>query len=459
VIRKLLVLLEGCLALAVLLLGLSVWQQDVALKQHLNLTQEQLLDVPTGATPTGVLNRLEADGVVKDAFWLRLYWRFNLSGQSFHSGEYRMPPGMDAKGLLAMWKRGDVVQYSLTLVEGWNFRQVRAALAKQVKLEQTLAGLSDAELMSKLGHANIFPEGRFFPDTYRYVRGMTDVDLLKQAYNRLDEVLADEWAKRAADVPYTEPYQALIMASLVEKETGVPQERAQIAGVFVKRLQIGMLLQTDPTVIYGLGERYNGKLTRAHLKEANPYNTYVIAGLPPTPISLVGRDAIRAALNPVSGSNLYFVARGDGSHVFSADLESHNSAVREFQLKRKADYRSSPAPALPAVLPAVVAPTIESKLEPLPEAKPESKAEPKVEPKPEPATESPAQNKAAPVPEAKVEPAPEPKAEPKAEPTPTPKIDAAPEVAPDAKPQPDAAPVPLPTPAPAPGEKTEQSPQ
>jgi UPF0755 protein len=442
VIRKLLVLLEGCLVLAGLLLGLSFWQQDAALKQHLNLTQEQLLDVPAGSTPTGVLNRLEADGVVKNAFWLRLYWRFNVTGQSFHSGEYRMTPGMDAKALLSMWNRGEVVQYSLTLVEGWNFRQVRAALAKQVKLEQTLAGLSDAELMTKLGHANVFPEGRFFPDTYRYVRGMTDVELLKQAYNRLDEVLAEEWSKRAADVPYTEPYQALIMASLVEKETGVPQERAQIAGVFVKRLQIGMLLQTDPTVIYGLGERYTGKLTRAHLKESTPYNTYVIAGLPPTPISLVGREAIRAALNPVSGSNLYFVARGDGSHVFSADLESHNSAVREFQLKRKADYRSSPAP----VLPPAVAPTVESKLEPVPEAKPQAQPETKSEPKPDPVIE------AAP------EPKPESKPEPKAEPAP-PKAEAAPEPAPELKPQPDAAPAPLPTPAPAPGEKTEQSPQ
>jgi UPF0755 protein len=382
VIRKLLVLFEGCLVLAGLVLGFSVWQQNVALKQPLNLAQEQLLDVAAGSTPTGVLNRLETDGVIKDAFWLRLYWRFNLSGQSFHTGEYRMTPGMDAKGLLALWRRGDVVQYSLTLVEGWNFRQVRAALAKQVKLEQTLAGLSDSELMSRLGHPNVFPEGRFFPDTYRYVRGMSDLDVLKQAYNRLDEVLADEWSKRAADVPYVDPYQALIMASLVEKETGVPQERGQIAGVFVRRLAMGMLLQTDPTVIYGLGERYTGKLTRAHLKEPTPYNTYVIAGLPPTPISLVGREAIRAALNPVSGTSLYFVARGDGSHVFSSDLDSHNNAVREFQLKRRADYRSSPAPALtPAVTP-----TIESKLEAVPEIKPEPKVDsaPDVKPEPEP---------------------------------------------------------------------------
>ena len=385
-IRKLLVLLETGVVLAGLTLGAAFWQQNEALHQPLNVTQEQLLDVPAGSTPTGVLNRLEADGVVKDAFWLRLYWRFNLSGQSLHSGEYRMTPGMDAQSLLTLWQRGEVVQYSLTLVEGWNFRQVRAALAKQPKLEQTLTGLSDNELMARLGHPDVYPEGRFFPDTYRYVRGMSDVELLKQAYNRLDEVLDEEWARRAADVPYVDPYQALIMASLVEKETGVPQERGQIAGVFVRRLRLGMLLQTDPTVIYGLGERYNGKLTRAHLKEATPYNTYVIAGLPPTPISLVGREAIHAALNPVSGSSLYFVARGDGSHVFSADLDAHNAAVREYQLKRRADYRSSPAPAAPTVVPVI--PPETNPVAPVPAAPvPDAATAPETAPVPEPAAQ------------------------------------------------------------------------
>ena len=385
-VRKLLVLLETGVVLAGLALGAAFWQQNEALHQPLNVTQEQLLDVPAGSTPTGVLNRLEADGVVKDAFWLRLYWRFNLSGQSLHSGEYRMTPGMDAQSLLTLWQRGEVVQYSLTLVEGWNFRQVRAALAKQPKLEQTLTGLSDNELMARLGHPDVYPEGRFFPDTYRYVRGMSDVELLKQAYNRLDEVLDEEWARRAADVPYVDPYQALIMASLVEKETGVPQERGQIAGVFVRRLRLGMLLQTDPTVIYGLGERYNGKLTRAHLKEATPYNTYVIAGLPPTPISLVGREAIHAALNPVSGSSLYFVARGDGSHVFSADLDAHNAAVREYQLKRRADYRSSPAPAAPTVVPVI--PPETNPVAPVPAAPvPDAATAPETPPVPEPASE------------------------------------------------------------------------
>ncbi|MCP2073733.1 UNVERIFIED_ORG: UPF0755 protein [Pseudomonas lini] len=345
--RKFLLLLETGLVLAGLLLGASAWKIYSALQQPLNITQEELLDVPNGTTPTGTLKRLEADGLIKDAFWLRVYWRFNLADQPLHSGEYRMVPGMTMQGLIDVWKRGEVVQYSVTLVEGWNFRQVRAALAKDEKLQQTLAGLSDSQVMERLGHSGVFPEGRFFPDTYRFVRGTSDADLLEKAYARLEDVLAKEWAQRATDLPYTQPYQALIMASLVEKETGVPQERGQIAGVFVRRMRLGMLLQTDPTVIYGLGERYTGKLTRAHLKEENPYNTYLIPGLPPTPIAMVGREAIHAALNPVSGNSLYFVARGDGSHVFSDDLESHNNAVREFQLKRRADYRSSPAPGTP----------------------------------------------------------------------------------------------------------------
>lgn len=347
-IRKLLLLLEGGVLLAGLLLAFFVWQQNSALKQPLNVPAGYVMEVPAGATPGGVLNRLESEGVLHDAFWLRLYWRFNLSGQALHSGEYQLNPGATAQDMLTLWQRGDVVQYSLTLVEGWNFRQVRAALAKQVKLEQTITDLTDAQIMERIGQPGVFPEGRFFPDTYRYVRGMSDIDLLKQAFARLAAVLDEEWQKRDADLPYKEAYDALIMASMIEKETGVPQERGQIAGVFVRRLQQGMQLQTDPTVIYGLGERYTGKLTRAHLREATPYNTYVIAGMPPTPIAMVGREAIHAAVHPVDGKSLYFVARGDGSHVFSDDLDAHNQAVREFQLKRRADYRSSPAP-VPAV--------------------------------------------------------------------------------------------------------------
>ncbi|WP_248915790.1 endolytic transglycosylase MltG [Pseudomonas moorei] len=384
--RKFLLLLETGLVLAGLMLGASAWKIHSALVQPLNIAQEELLEVPKGTTPTRTFYRLEADGVIKDAFWLRLYWRFNLSKQPLHSGEYRMLPGMTVEGLIDLWKRVEMVQYSVTLVEGWNFRQVRAALAKEEKLDHTLEGLSDTQVMEKLGHGGIFPEGRFFPDTYRFVRGMTDVELLKIAYDRLNEVLAKEWEQRAPDAPYTEPYQALIMASLVEKETGVPQERGQIAGVFVRRMAMGMLLQTDPTVIYGLGDRYSGKLTRAHLKEPTPYNTYVIAGLPPTPIAMVGREAIHAALNPVAGNSLYFVARGDGSHVFSDDLDAHNSAVREFQLKRRADYRSSPAPATApdtqdAPAPEAQAPIPAASPDPAPQALPQVPAQ---EPAPAP---------------------------------------------------------------------------
>ncbi|MET1080106.1 MAG: endolytic transglycosylase MltG [Pseudomonas sp.] len=339
------------LELALLLLGLGLafagWQQRQALAQPLVLAEERMLEVADGATPGLLLNRLDAEGVLHGAFWLRLYWRFNLVGQPLHSGEYRLTPGLSAADLLGLWQRGEVVQYSLTLVEGWSFRQVRELLSAQAKLDQQLSGLDDAALMAKLGLPGIHPEGRFFPDTYRYVRGMSDVQLLKQAHARLEQVLAEEWQGRAQGLPYREPYQALIMASMVEKETGVPQERGQIAGVFVRRLRIGMRLQTDPTVIFGLGERYTGKLTRAHLLEPTPYNTYVIEGMPPTPIALVGREALHAALHPVDGQSLYFVARGDGSHVFSADLDAHNRAVREYQLKRRADYRSSPGPVTP----------------------------------------------------------------------------------------------------------------
>lgn len=413
--RKFLLLLETGLVLAGLCLGVSAWKIHSALEQPLNITQEELLEVPKGTTPTRTLYRLEADGVIKDAFWLRVYWRFNLARQPLHKGEYRMQPGMTVEGLIDLWKRGEIVQYSLTLVEGWNFHQVRQALAKEEKLEQTLDGLSDSQVMEKLGHNGIFPEGRFFPDTYRYVRGMTDVELLKKAYDRLDEVLAKEWGQRSADLPYKEPYQALIMASLVEKETGVPQERGQIAGVFVRRMAMGMLLQTDPTVIYGLGDRYNGKLTRAHLREATPYNTYMISGLPPTPIAMVGREAIHAALNPVAGTSLYFVARGDGSHVFSDDLDAHNNAVREFQLKRRADYRSSPGPAtapealdeqmpIPAASPNMAPDSLEPEppQEPAQVASPESAApvdEPPQESSPAPAQQPAEEPAAAPVPE------------------------------------------------------------
>ena len=343
-LRKLFLLLQCGLLLAALLVVGAAWLQKRALDQPLHLEAERLLQVPPGSTPSGLLNRLQSEGVIEGAFWLRLYWRFNLNAPALHSGEYRLLPQQTVRDMLGLWQRGEVVQYSLTLVEGWNFRQLRAALAKQEALTHTLAGLDDAEVMTRLGLAGQHPEGRFFPDTYHYVRGMSDEELLKKANARLETVLAEEWQQRAEGLPYREPYDALIMASMIEKETGVPEERGEIAGVFVRRLRVGMRLQTDPTVIYGMGERYSGRITRADLRTPTPYNTYTIDGMPPTPIAMVGREAIHAALHPQEGKALYFVAKGDGSHVFSNTLDEHNRAVREYQLKRRADYRSSPAP-------------------------------------------------------------------------------------------------------------------
>ncbi|AHL74848.1 aminodeoxychorismate lyase [Stutzerimonas stutzeri] len=343
-IRKLCFALLGAVLVAALTLGLVAWKLHATLVQPLQLGEAQTLEVESGDTPSGLFQRLERDGTLNGSFWLRLYWRLNLSGQTLHSGEYQLRPEMTARDMIGLWQRGEVVQHSLTIVEGWNFRQVRAALEMLPTIQQTLRGLSDAEIMVRLGQAGLHPEGRFFPDTYRFTRGVTDVELLQRAFSHLETVLAEEWAQRGEGLPYQDAYQALIMASIIEKETGVPSERGEIAGVFVRRLERGMLLQTDPTVIYGMGERYRGRITRNDLRRPTPYNTYTNSGLPPTPIAMVGREAIHAALHPAEGKSLYFVARGDGSHVFSDSLDEHNRAVREYQLKRRADYRSSPPP-------------------------------------------------------------------------------------------------------------------
>ncbi len=345
-LRKLLIaLVSGCLFLAIAV-ALVFWMQREVLEQSLHVEAEQVLNVPAGSTPNGLLLQLEQQGALRGAFWLRLTWRLQGYVQPLHTGEYQLEPGMTVAQLLEKWRTGDILQHRVTLVEGWNFQQVRAALARQEKLEQTLGEASNSDIMRELGQANVHPEGRFFPDTYNFVRGQSDLDILRQANQRLQQVLAEEWAERADDLPYKNSDEALIMASIIEKETGVAHEREEISGVFNRRLKIGMLLQTDPTVIYGMGDNYTGKITRADLRRPTPYNTYVIAGLPPTPIAMVGREAIYAALHPKAGKSLYFVARGDGSHVFSNTLAEHNKAVREYQIKRRADYRSSPAPAV-----------------------------------------------------------------------------------------------------------------
>lgn len=299
-----------------------------------------------GGSLNAVAYNLSAQGVLPSPRWLIAFSRLTGRGVSIKAGNYLLESGLTPAGLLNKLEQGDVQYFQLTLVEGWTQRQILAALRAHPRLTSTLDAKADLLTAEALGIQSAYDslEGLFFPDTYRFHSGTTDVDLLRQAYQRLQQVLAQEWAQRSQGLPYSEPYEALIMASLVEKETGVASERAIIAGVFVRRLQKNMRLQTDPTIIYGLGNSFDGNLRRRHLNDAsNIYNTYRHHGLTPTPIALVGREAIHAALHPADGNALYFVAKGDGSHYFSATLEEHQRAVRKYQInQRRKDYSSVP---------------------------------------------------------------------------------------------------------------------
>ncbi len=293
-----------------------------------------IYEVRRGASLATIAKDLEEAGYIQNGMYLQWYGRYTGQAKRIRAGEYRLTGDLVPDTLLALFVSGSAVDYTLTLLEGWNIRQVRAAVAGHEALKHTLDGVDDAALMEKLGLPGEHPEGRFFPDTYHFNRGMTDLEFLQRAQHKMDQELEAAWAERAEGIPLHKPYDALILASIVEKETGQASERAQIAGVFTRRLQKGMLLQTDPTVIYGIGESFDGNLRRRDLKQDTPYNTYVRAGLPPTPICMPGRGALRAAVNPADGKDLYFVSKGDGSHVFSATLRAHNAAVRRYQLKR-----------------------------------------------------------------------------------------------------------------------------
>ncbi|MGD8884507.1 MAG: endolytic transglycosylase MltG [Gammaproteobacteria bacterium] len=279
-------------------------------------------------------NLYTADVIKKPRY---LVWLGKLKGTAndIKVGEYLFEPGITPEQMLDQIVAGDTIQYTATIVEGWNFREMMAALQQNEYLEHTLKGLKPSEIMAKLGKPDEHPEGRFLPDTYHFPRGTTDVAFLKRAYEAMENTLAEVWEQRQPDLPYDTPYEALIMASIVEKETAVPSERQAIAGVFVRRLEKRMRLQTDPTVIYGLGEKFDGNLRRRDLVNDTPYNTYRRHGLPPTPIAMPGVDALKAAVNPADGDALYFVARGDGSHKFSATLREHNNAVIKYQLNGK----------------------------------------------------------------------------------------------------------------------------
>lgn len=296
-----------------------------------------------GGNLSAAAAELAKQGVLDHPQVLTLYAR--VTGQSeVRAGDYLLQPGLTPRRFMKMLHHGDVVNYALTLIEGWTFSQAVQALAKAERIDSQLAGLSLEAQMAMLDLPIEHPEGWFFPDTYHYTGGTSDVVILQRAYRKMRQTLDQLWPERAPDLPYTSPYEALIMASIVERETGAPWERRKIAGVFVKRLKANMRLQTDPTVIYGMGEAYQGKITRADLKQPSAYNTYVISGLPPTPIALPGAEAVFASLHPDLDSGLYFVAKGDGTHVFSDNLEAHNQAVRQYQIGRREGYRSTISP-------------------------------------------------------------------------------------------------------------------
>ena len=303
------------------------------------------LVVQRGDSLGSVLNKLEQAGIATGD---RLQWQvlareLGAAGK-LQVGEYALPADASPRALLLAMRDGKVTRRMFTIVEGWNIRDLRAALAKVDALQQDTETLDDAALMKALGHPGQHPEGRFLPETYAWVRGDSDLDLLKRAHAAMARALDAAWAARAGDVPLKSKEEALVLASIVEKETGIAEERPAIAGVFARRLKIGMRLQTDPTVIYGMGAAYTGNIRRSDLTTDTPYNTYTRDGLPPTPIAMPGEAALKAATRPAAGDALYFVAVGDGSgrHVFSSSLAEHNAAVREYMQRYRARQQSVP---------------------------------------------------------------------------------------------------------------------
>ncbi len=302
------------------------------MQRPIALAAETTFVVEPGSGLRQVANQLHANGLVSEPEFFLWYSRLLGKAGNLRAGEYRVSPGTSPAGLLEQLVNGSVVMHSLTIVEGWTFAQMLAAMHAHPAIRVSPSFEGGAALMSALGEPGLHPEGRFFPDTYRFPRGTRDVEIFRQAYKLMREKLALAWAQRQSDLPLAGPAEALILASVIEKETALDSERRQIAGVFVRRLRRGMRLQTDPTVIYGLGEAFDGNLRRRDLERDTPYNTYTRAGLPPTPIALPGEASLLAAVQPDDGEALYFVAtgNGDGSHYFSASLDEHNKAVRRY---------------------------------------------------------------------------------------------------------------------------------
>ena len=321
------------LLLLVLLAGAAAagyfWVQNVYVTPG-PLAAPVRIAVDPGTSVRAVLTQLAKQGALTNVRAVEWYLRLHGRRPNVHFGEYEIPVHASPADILEMFEQGRVVLEQVTVVEGATFAEFRRELDQHPAVAHTLKGKSAEEVMTALGHAGEFPEGRFFPDTYRFAAKTKDIEILTLSYNAMKKLLDTEWAQHAANLPYDDEYHALIMASIVEKETGVPAERARVAGVFVSRLHKGMRLQTDPSVIYGLGDSYDGTVHTRDLTTDTPYNSYTRAGLPPTPICLPGRDSIVAAMHPLDTGELYFVATGSGGHHFSKTLEEHNEAVKAY---------------------------------------------------------------------------------------------------------------------------------
>lgn len=316
----------------VLLAGAAFAATTWWLEQPLVLAAESVdVSIEPRTSARGVADTIAQSGVDVSPHLLYAWFRLSGNARQIRAGSYEIERGTTPRSLLGKLVRGEESLQSLTLVEGWTFRQLREALSRSPQLRADTKDLSDAMVMEKLGRVGQHPEGRFFPDTYSYAKGSSDLKLLALALRTMDRHLQAAWKQRAPDSPLQTPEQALILASIVEKETGRNADRGLVAGVFNNRLRIGMMLQTDPTVIYGMGERFDGNLRKRDLQTDTPWNTYTRAGLPPTPIAMPGRESLLAAVAPAQTTALYFVARGDGSSEFSANLDEHNRAVNKYQ--------------------------------------------------------------------------------------------------------------------------------
>ena len=326
--------------LIILLGGFFIVSKDLEgfLTTPVNLPKEGLvLDVKPGMNIDDVVTILRSKNIIRNSLYFKWYARFTGDASKLKVGEYNLVPEMLPEELLAVITSGRVLQYSFTIIEGWNFKEVRQALEKSPHLNQTLKGMTDQEVMTALGLDGKPYEGYFLPDTYFFPKSYSDADLLKRSYESMTKVVDEAWEKRQPNLPIKNKKELLTLASIIEKESGIASERPEIAGVFVRRLQKGMRLQTDPTVIYGLGDKYRGTIYRSDLQKDTPYNTYTRDGLPPTPIAMPSREAIFAAVDPKEGTTLYFVAKGDGSgeHVFSTTLDEHNRAVRNYRARER----------------------------------------------------------------------------------------------------------------------------